>query len=353
MRVLFVILVVFLIFSCDDGKIKVATNNDSESTTDNDEISDTENQDEISPDTDKEKNDDAVDPVCGNDIIEFGEKCDGGVKDCVDINSELYIGGKAGCLDDCSGWDMITCVENPYECGNDIVEGNEECDGNLELCAEIDSVKFSGGKAICLDNCMGFDTVTCDLIEVPDTDTGDTGDTGNTGDTGDTGDTGNTGDVIDIIGSDGSTTPTSSSMKGNIYSVTTAKTVTEIETYFNFSGSGTAYIDVYKADAQDGSYSNMATYSVAVTAGYVGFYSSGTIDFDLEVEKYYYIGTRWSGNSATYYFSNSTSSGYVTSFGKWEGGYNNYSYAGTKPDDIDYDAYHVGGIAYYQRITTK
>lgn len=160
-------------------------------------------------------------------------------------------------------------------------------------------------------------------------------------------------EFVDTVGSTEKSSSVFSSMKGNIYSVTTAKTITEIETYFSFSGSGTAYIDIYESDTLTGSYSNKATYSVVVSSGSASFYSTGTIEFDLEAGKYYYIGTRWSGNTTTYYFSDSTSPGYATSFGKWESGLNNHSYTGTKPSDINYSSYAVGGIAYYQRITSK
>jgi hypothetical protein len=54
-------------------------------------------------------------PVCGNDIVETGETCDGG--DAAACPGE--------CLPDCS------CP--PPVCGNDVREGQEACDGTAAL----------------------------------------------------------------------------------------------------------------------------------------------------------------------------------------------------------------------------
>lgn len=99
---------------------------------------------------------------CGNDTVEGPEVCDGGTKDCVEIDPSSFLGGKAACKKDCSGWDTATCEEGSAVCGDNVVEGAEKCDGTLDLCVEIDPSKYSGGKAYCLEDCMGWDTVTCE-----------------------------------------------------------------------------------------------------------------------------------------------------------------------------------------------
>ncbi len=59
----------------------------------------------------EEESDDQGDgPVCGNNIIEEGEVCDGNAKACGDLDSS-YIGGIAVCLEDCSGYDFSDCRE--------------------------------------------------------------------------------------------------------------------------------------------------------------------------------------------------------------------------------------------------
>lgn len=55
---------------------------------------------------------DVVEAVCGNTIVEEGEVCEKGtLKNCIEIDPELYSGGKAFCLDDCSGYNLLTCDE--------------------------------------------------------------------------------------------------------------------------------------------------------------------------------------------------------------------------------------------------
>jgi hypothetical protein len=55
---------------------------------------------------------DVVEPVCGNGELETGEVCEkGDLTDCTEIDPEKYSGGKAFCLDDCSGYNTITCSE--------------------------------------------------------------------------------------------------------------------------------------------------------------------------------------------------------------------------------------------------
>lgn len=108
---------------------------------------------------------DHVPDTCGNGKIDEGEVCDGNLINCTDIDDRLYSGGRAWCRDDCLGYDTITCEEVFHECGNGIVEGPEECDGGVIDCVDIDPYLFSGGKAACKDDCSGWDTITCDERE--------------------------------------------------------------------------------------------------------------------------------------------------------------------------------------------
>ncbi len=118
---------------------------------------------------------DIVPPTCGNGWVDEGEECDGGLKDCVEIDPNLYYAGKAKCLDNCLGWDTVTCDAYAHECGNGTVEYPEVCDTTgLTNCVEIDPEKYKAGKAYCLEDCSGYDTATCEEITedddiVPDT----------------------------------------------------------------------------------------------------------------------------------------------------------------------------------------
>lgn len=56
--------------------------------------------------------DDSGEFVCGNDIIEEGEVCDGNTVSCSEIAGESYVSGMAECLSDCSGYDESECSED-------------------------------------------------------------------------------------------------------------------------------------------------------------------------------------------------------------------------------------------------
>ncbi|HEV8322591.1 MAG TPA: DUF4215 domain-containing protein [Myxococcota bacterium] len=81
-------------------------------------------------------------PTCGDGIATFPETCDGtdfgfmGPPDCVAMG---YMGGTATCNATCDGIDTSGCI--PWPCGNMIIEGNEQCDdGNMtngDGCSDV------------------------------------------------------------------------------------------------------------------------------------------------------------------------------------------------------------------------
>jgi hypothetical protein len=99
---------------------------------------------------------DCYDPTCGDDIIEGHEECEPGVpltRDCVD---EGFNEGELACTDcmlDTSG-----CIS--WECGNGVLEGLEQCDGTIfrddEDCI---SLGHDGGDIAC----FGSDAVEPDI----------------------------------------------------------------------------------------------------------------------------------------------------------------------------------------------
>lgn len=100
---------------------------------------------------------------CGNGIKEEGEDCDG--EDLGDATCDsLGLGeGDLGCTDSCS-FDTSMC-EVQTECGNNLIEGNETCDGTDlggQTCQDLD---FYGGELGCLSDCSGFDTSECEEEE--------------------------------------------------------------------------------------------------------------------------------------------------------------------------------------------
>lgn len=100
-------------------------------------------------------------PVCGNQVTESGETCDGpdlgaGDRDC---GSFGFVTGELQCQDTCDGFDTSLCANS--QCGNDIQEGGEVCDGTDlrgQTCADLG---FGAGTLACSGDCMSLDTTAC------------------------------------------------------------------------------------------------------------------------------------------------------------------------------------------------
>ena len=110
---------------------------------------------------------------CGDDKINVeGEECDGtafyaDVKSCAEYDPETYNGGTLKCTGLCrydfSGCQKIPSVPQPV-CGNNVVEGKEDCDGtafyaDVKSCDEYSS-KYSSGKLKCTSDCK-YDLSEC------------------------------------------------------------------------------------------------------------------------------------------------------------------------------------------------
>ncbi|SVD82925.1 uncharacterized protein METZ01_LOCUS435779, partial [marine metagenome] len=69
-------------------------------------------------------------PVCGNNVREADEACDG--YDLADQSCALqgYAGGNLGCNADCTGFNFAACTEEAGYCGNGNIDATEICDGN-------------------------------------------------------------------------------------------------------------------------------------------------------------------------------------------------------------------------------
>lgn len=99
---------------------------------------------------------------CGNGVLDPGEECDGSNlngKACADLDSNKP-SGTLKCSPTCT-FDTTEC--SAPECGNGVVEGTEECDGealNNKTCANIPG--FSGGTLACTASCT-YDTANCEV----------------------------------------------------------------------------------------------------------------------------------------------------------------------------------------------
>ncbi len=100
---------------------------------------------------------------CGNDMVDEGEDCDG--VDLADATcvSEGFVSGDLACADDCT-FDVSACLS----CGNDVIDDGEDCDGadlGDATCVSI-GMGFTGGALGCIDDCT-FDTSACTSLAVP------------------------------------------------------------------------------------------------------------------------------------------------------------------------------------------
>ncbi|HNW83229.1 MAG TPA: hypothetical protein PKG52_10100 [bacterium] len=175
---LFVLAVFVFSVSCGDSTVRThKSDNDLGVSDDDSELSDSTTDENSDETADEQADSDNIPETCGNSAVDVGEICDGNVINCTEIDPLKYESGKAKCLATCLGWNTATCVEIPQTCGNSEVEGAEVCDGNLKNCTEIDAEKYMSGKASCLDDCTGFDVATCEeytnecgneIVEIPE-----------------------------------------------------------------------------------------------------------------------------------------------------------------------------------------
>lgn len=102
------------------------------------------------------------DAVCGNNLVETGETCDGTNLVGATCQTQGYDQGTLGCLSNCLGYDTSLCsnITGPV-CGNNLVEAGEVCDGVDLNGATCQSQGFLSGSLSCQSNCLGYDVNSC------------------------------------------------------------------------------------------------------------------------------------------------------------------------------------------------
>lgn len=100
---------------------------------------------------------------CGNDMLDGREECDGAELDGATCETLGFASGDLSCAADCT-FDLSACDS----CGNDVVDGAEECDGPELADATCQSLGmgFTGGVLAC-DAACGFDTAGCTSVPLP------------------------------------------------------------------------------------------------------------------------------------------------------------------------------------------
>lgn len=98
---------------------------------------------------------------CGNDVIEEDEVCDGyDLADETCISQGFIYGGPLGCAPDCSAYDVSNCYDMGV-CNGLNLDPEEACDGELfdgQTCADFG---FESGSLTCAPDCSAIDTSSC------------------------------------------------------------------------------------------------------------------------------------------------------------------------------------------------
>lgn len=89
-------------------------------------------------------------------------------------------------------------------------------------------------------------------------------------------------------------------MRGNVYTLTAADTLTEITVELNFSGTANLYFYVLESPTLAGNFTVLSETLVATASVGQSYYSSGEISVPLSPGVYYAIGAAWGPETVTY-----------------------------------------------------
>ena len=104
--------------------------------------------------------------LCGNGVLDSGEECDGtqlNNKTCISFG---FQSGTLACSSTCA-FDDLNCSSGSSNstpvCGNNIKESGEVCDGSDligETCSSVNAT-FKGGTLLCQSDCQNFLVTSC------------------------------------------------------------------------------------------------------------------------------------------------------------------------------------------------
>jgi len=108
-------------------------------------------------------------PVCGDEILDEGEQCDGSNLAEASCESLGYESGTLACDAVTCQFDTGDCQEGPPEtCGNGIVDPDEDCDGFELGGATCQSLGFTSGSLACARTLCRYDRSGCYSIQPDD-----------------------------------------------------------------------------------------------------------------------------------------------------------------------------------------
>jgi len=98
--------------------------------------------------------------VCGDGVLDADEACDGGDFAGLTCASFGHDAGTLTCTETCT-IDVTSCADTQPQCGNDVIEGNELCDGQDLDGMTCASFGYDGGQLACAYDCRYFQTGNC------------------------------------------------------------------------------------------------------------------------------------------------------------------------------------------------
>lgn len=288
---------------------------------------------------------------CGNSIVEGIEVCDSNSIQCTDLD-EKYESGTAFCNTTCDGWDTSLCEEYTGVCGNNIVDSKEACDGGTIDCIKLDAEVYESGKAICLKDCTGWDPLTCVEKETNDGDITCTdnclilnsstcegskvmkcqnvGECMKWVEQTDCADTSRVCGDGSSIGDDSSSNDRVNVFKGTFMEATANTTLYEFAMELDNPESYSLEFAIYEGETADGTYNLIAKKFIVYPGKGRKMFSSGSIKttgsktVEIKAGKFYLFGVGWIESITSYYHAyDGFFNPYVeetTSFGKTLGG---------------------------------
>ncbi|MBT6433689.1 MAG: hypothetical protein HOK28_11390 [Deltaproteobacteria bacterium] len=152
--------------SCNQSCTIVDTTGCEADSADPSDTSDPSDTPEPSDASDSSSTSDPADPssvaICGDDIIQAGETCDGLDLDGAGCETLGFESGALLCLNDCSGFDTSGCSELSGSCGDGVLDEGELCDGDDFGGVTCETVGYLGGVLGCQPDCMAYVLDACE-----------------------------------------------------------------------------------------------------------------------------------------------------------------------------------------------
>ncbi len=97
---------------------------------------------------------------CGNNIVNSGETCDGTALNSQTCVLQGFFTGTLSCKSDCSAYNTTPCTN----CGNNIIDSGETCDGTALSGATCQNRGYDTGALSCASGCGSFVTSSCSFF---------------------------------------------------------------------------------------------------------------------------------------------------------------------------------------------